>query len=206
LAEAFQFPAIIKLDVVAYVQQSRFTDFSIIYILRNNGKPINNVNLSKEVENIKQDILYYSSSKNYFKALKRLFSLVRISEDLPLVEKLNVVLNSDLGRLYSITSDLGTLLYLLENESRLPTEKIRYELDQFRNRLGNIYTIDSVGKDSVLGKLISASGFPGTAQGRKKLFDTLTFLIERFEDTLSRTTLDYLKEVGLYPFPSKYLP
>lgn len=206
LEDAFKSPAIIKLDVVAWVQNNRFTDFSIIYLLRNKGQEINKVDTSREIWSIKQDLLYYLETKNYFKASKRLFSLARKSKDMPLVKKLNDMMNSDMGRLYSIISDCGSLLYLLENESHLPLEKIQYELDQFRSRLGNIYSIDGVGSENVLKKLLSAEGLPKTAEGRQRMIGILEYLQMRFERTLSEVSLEYMKKHSILPIPKKYLP
>ena len=206
LEDALKSPTIVKLDVVAYVQNSRFTDFSIIYLFQNKGSAINRVETGDEIWAIKQDLLYYLNTGNYFKAAKRLFSLARKANDVGLIEKLNTMMNGDLGRLYGIVSDLGTLLYLLENESNIPTEKVRYELDQFRSRLGNIYSLNGVSTDSILHKLLGAEGLPSNAAGRKKLKDTLEFLQGAFEDVLSKQSKDYLTKEGIAPFKKSYLP
>jgi hypothetical protein len=205
LEEAFTSPSIIKLDAVAWVQNNRFTDFSIIYLLTNKGIGINKVDTSKGKWSIKQDLLYYLLTKNYYKACKRLFSLARESKDLPLIAKLNTMLNSDLGRLYGIISDCGSLLYLLENETQLPLDKIKYELDQFRSRLGNIYSI-SVGGEGDLKKLVRADGLPKNAQGRKRMIELIESLQGRFEQVLSKQSLAYMQEHSLLPIAKKYLP
>lgn len=206
LEQAIESPTIAKLDVVAYVENSRFTDFSIIYLFRNNGQAINEVNTGDEEWAIKQDLLYYLAKENYFKVAKRLFSLARKAGDTSLIEKLNDLLNSDGGRLYSIISDVGTLLYLLENEKHLPLEKIQYELDQFRSRLGNVYSIKGVGSDSILSKLISAEGLPNTTKGRFRLFQTLTKLQTRFESVLSSYSKQWMDSEGILPIDKKYMP
>ena len=200
LAEAFKSPAIVKLDVVAYVENSRFTDFSIIYLFRNKGKPINDVEMGDEELAVKQDIVFYLASRNYFKVAKRMFSIAKRRDDVPMLKKLNGLLNGDLGRLYSIVSDLGTLIYLYENESSIPIEKIQYELDQFRSRLGNIYTIGSVGSKGVLSKLLSAS------TNKKKVLKTLYLLEGRFENVLSSESEKAMKELKVLPVPKSYLP
>lgn len=206
LAEAFNTPTIIKLDVVGWVQNNRFTDFSIIYLLFNKGQAINKVDTSNELFSIKQDLLYFLETKNYFKASKRLFSLARKTKDMSLVMKLNDMMNSDMGRLYSIISDCGSLIYLLENETHLDIEKIQYELDQFRSRLGNIYSIDDVGSDNVLKKLVSAEGLPKTAGAKKELLNTLLYLQKKFETVLTDVSLTYMRENKIVPIPKKYLP
>jgi hypothetical protein len=202
LQEAFTSPAIVKVDVVAYVQQSRYTDFSMIYLFYNRGKILNNVDMSNEVQSIKQDLEYYTLTGNYFKALKRMFSLARKANDTKTVKKLNDILNSDLGRLYSIISDIGTLKYLLEHEGRLSIERIRYELDQFRSRLGNVFTVSTPHK--VLEELLRLESLPKTKFGREMLEKVLSDIENVLDSILSKGALGMGKEAGLFPLPSKY--
>lgn len=202
LQEAFTSPAIVKLDIVAYVQQSRYTDFSMIYLFYNRGKILNNVDMSDEVQSIKQDLEYYYITGNYFKALKRMFSLARKANDTKTIKKLNNILNSDLGRLYSIISDIGTLEYLLENESHLSIERIRYELDQFRSRLGNVFTVATPHK--VLEELLRLESLPRTKLGRDVLEKVLSDIDNVLDTLLSKGAMAMGKEAGLFPLPSKY--
>jgi hypothetical protein len=200
LEEAFKAPAIVKLDVVAYVENSRFTDFSIIYLFKNKGKAVNNVNTSDEENAVKQDLVYYLATRNYFKVAKRMFSLARMKDDGKTLEKLNELLNGDLGRLYSILSDLGTLLFLFENGKSIPYEKIQYELDQFRSRLGNIYSVGSVGSDSILERILKAT------DKRSDIERTIKFLADRFEKVLAFESKKQMERLGLLPVPKTYLP
>jgi len=200
LEEALKSPTIVKLDVVAYVENSRFTDFSIIYLFKNKGKPINNVIMLDEQDAVKQDIVYYLANRNYFKVAKRMFSLARMKGDDKTLLKLNDMLNSDLGRLYSIISDLGTLLYLFENGKAIPFDKIQYELDQFRSRLGNIYSINSVGSDSILERILEAKG------KRSDVVKTIRFLEQRFTKILANESRKEMTKRKLLPVPVSYLP
>jgi hypothetical protein len=200
LEEALKSPTIVKLDVVAYVENSRFTDFSIIYLFKNKGKPINNVIMLDEQDAVKQDIVYYLANRNYFKVAKRMFSLARMKGDDKTLLKLNDMLNSDLGRLYSIISDLGTLLYLFENGKAIPFDKIQYELDQFRSRLGNIYSINSVGSDSILERILEAKG------KRSDVVKTIRFLEQRFTKILANEARKEMTKRKLLPIPVSYLP
>ncbi|KAF2377550.1 hypothetical protein BSN82_17830, partial [Acinetobacter baylyi] len=112
LADGIQSPSMCKLDVVAYVDGS-YTDFSIIYYFFCGNKQLNKAD-SDPVLDISQNLLYYYSQGNYFKALKRLYSLAKLNTDTTLLGKLQPILNSDLGILYSVLGDLQTLQYLLD--------------------------------------------------------------------------------------------
>ena len=140
LEEAFQTPSVTKLDLIALIQKTRFTDFSCIYEFRYKGTTLNPVKLDV-VASLRESILALTMEGNYFKALKRRFALARAENDGKTVLNLTQILNSDLGRLYHIVGDLDTLARLLDEHSRVPLEIVRWEVAQFLARLGQIYTL-----------------------------------------------------------------
>lgn len=147
LEEAFHTDGITKLDVIGLVANSRFTDFSVIYQFRCNGRILNPepLNIRRSLE---ESILAYKQEGNYFKVLKRCFALAKLLKDDKLIVELNPILNSDLGRLYHIVSDIGTLINLLDEHNKVPLNIIRFEIDQFISRLSNIYELkDYLKKD-----------------------------------------------------------
>ena len=196
LEEAFSAPYIVKLDAVAFIHNNKFSDFSIIYSFKNEKGEINRyiVDVARELE---QSYLSYLYSDNYFKAAKRLFSIAKAKNDERKIEAFNTMFNSDLGRLYSIVSDAKTIIYLLENEQHIPIEKIRYEIDQFRGRLGNIYSIGGVGSDSILRKILSMTELPA-GEGRTKLRRQMESLVEVFDKALNLAAEEYLREHSLF--------
>lgn len=142
LEQAFHTPGITKLDVIGLVGNNRFTDFSVIYEFRCNGKVLNPEKIEIRVS-LEESVLAYIAEGNYFKTLKRLFALAKLLNDNQTLEELNPILNSDLGRLYHIVGDINTLVNLLDENKRVPIATIRFEIDQFVQRLSNIYTLDS---------------------------------------------------------------
>lgn len=140
LTEAFRSPSIIKLDVVGLVNNSRYTDFSVIYELHDpTGKTLNPV--KKDVgASLRDDIEHYTKKGEHFKVLKRKFALAKLKGNTKELKRLQPILNGDLGRLYQVVSDIGTLLYLLENHKG-SLSKMKFEIDQFRGRLANIYSL-----------------------------------------------------------------
>jgi predicted DNA-binding transcriptional regulator len=141
LQDGFSSHGITKVDVVAWVQNNRYTEFAMIYFAFNNGKALNSVKFDYE-DSLKESILYYASEGMYFKVLKRQFSLAKFKDDKAQMEKLTEILNSDLGRLYHIVSDIRTLEFLLEEQSKLRLSDIKFEIDQFKGRMANIYALD----------------------------------------------------------------
>jgi len=204
LKEAFSSPSYIKLDVIAFVQKSRYTDFSILYLLKNRGVPINKVNVTTQtdIQSIKEDIQELLLKNNFFKAFKRMFSLARKYKDMTLITSLNTILNSDLGGLYSVLSDIGTLRFLLENEEHLSNERIVFELDQFRARLGNVYSINT--PDEVLQQLLSLQSLPKTTNGRKYMDKIIADIEYQLTRLLSAGAKKQGIETGILPIPKKY--
>lgn len=198
LQMAFTSPSIIKLDVIGLVQNNRYTDFSIIYRLKNKEHVLNNFKTGNEISDLKDDIKYYYSQGNYFKALKRLFSLVKRYNNNTLLEKLNTLLNGDLGRIYSVLSDISTLQYLLDNETHLPMKRIHYELDQFRARLGNVYSLSPT--DKIVKQIVKGSNY-----SKGHLEELLEEIQGELEDILSKATKQQADKLGVFPLPKKYL-
>jgi len=179
LADAFQQPALTKLDVVAWVN-GRYTDFSIIYEFKNKTETLNPVK-SDPKASIRQDEADLKREGEYFKALKRRFSIAALERRKGALIRLNRILNSDLGRLYLIISDLKTLLYLFENKERVPHDRLEYELEQMRVRFGFLSTMPAVNSPTILKRLEAletASAITVTAN--------LTSLIDDLSKRLNR--------------------
>jgi len=200
LEEAFAQGGLIKLDTVAFVENNRFADFSVIYTFYAGGSPITSI--SKGVDTIKEDIQELLLLRNYSKVAKRLFSLARYYNKGTAIKQLNQYLNSDFGRLYSLNADAKTLLYLLENEDSIPLEKVKYEIDQFKQRLGSIYTIKGVDSKGLLKEIDKLTELPSTAQGKQQMARDVASLIMKLEGFLNATAQRDLKRMKLLPLPS----
>jgi hypothetical protein len=95
------------------------------------------------------------------------------------MERLTDILNSDLGRLYQIVSDIGTLEDALESNAKLAT--IKYEIDQFKSRLANIYMLPSYLKkeSGILSEINKIVRLP-----RNKMAAPLKTLGDKLDDVL----------------------
>lgn len=121
-----------KLDVVSFLVD-KYTEFSCIYSIKINGKLLNTepVNIKSSLE---ESIIAYMSEGNYFKVLKRIYSISKYNKDDKMIELLNPVLNSSLGIMNLIVNDIDTILNMDNKNITL----VKYECDQFINRLGNV--------------------------------------------------------------------
>jgi len=91
----------IKIDYVLFYNY-HFKDVSMIYLFDNNFN----------IKDIEKDYKEFIKDKNYFKALKRLFSIYRLSNNGKEAVKLLKYFNSEYGKLYQTNSNLKTLLLL----------------------------------------------------------------------------------------------
>lgn len=202
LTEAIEMPAVCKLDVVAFVQNNKYTEFSIIYSFYEGDRLLN----PSSAPSIKENLLHYAFNNEWFKVMKRLFSIAKSDGNDNVLRALQPLLNGELGRLYSIYSDTGTLIYLVDNEGILPTNKVKFELDQYRQRLASVASLPRVNTEGMLENLLSIQRLPPTVAGRQKLAAILEKMAQRFSAALNRHSLEYLKEAGLYPLATQFLP
>jgi hypothetical protein len=208
LREGFTQPkSLTKLDVVAFIQNDRYTDISTIYQFRFKGKILNNGTGDVE-KTVKESLLYHIGKKEYYKVIKRMFALARAREDKSDLKKINPIITGDLGRLYQVVSDIDTLLYLLENQRNLSVDKIKFEIDNFKYRLGNIYTLDKfLRQNKEINKEIEKLvALPNNKTSRKELLENLEELQENFLNILNDYAFQQLKRLKLFPVPDRYLP
>jgi len=191
LEEAFSSPSITKMDVISYVQNNRYTDFSMIYYLINNDKLLN-PDVYDFVDSVKENILYFEKTGNPFKVLKRKFVLAKFERDEKTIKKLIPILNSDLGRIYHVLGDIGTLIHLLEDESPSP-KSVRFEIDQFKSRLANVYTLSDYLKEehSILGEINSTLKDPS----KKGMLAKLRSMEDRLQKVLNDNTRKLSKRI-----------
>jgi hypothetical protein len=192
LAEAFKAPSIVKVDVIGSVT-NRYVEFSCIYEFKNNGKPVNDVKLDIK-RSLDDAILSYTAEGKYFKVLKRQFSLAKYKNDMASIKKLNALLNSDLGKLYVIQSDMATLVALLDYPDA-PVKMIKKELGQFVERFAKIYTLPSFLK--MESKLIDDINTAVKFASKPRLVARLKIINQEIENVLNKSTTSVLKGRGM---------
>ena len=196
LEEAFQTPIITKLDVVSWVQNNRFTDFSMIYEFKHNSVSLNKEPSNIE-ESIKKNIFVLFHEKNYFKMAKRMFSLAKYKKYQSILEDLSPLFNGDAGRLYMVYGDIGTLETLLENHETISESKLDFEIDQFKNRLSNITFDKYISKEHQIFHLIDS--IVEKKQSQKTLLETLQKLKNILSELMSEYAKQFLMKHKLMP-------
>ena len=202
LADAFKSNTITKLDVISWISGNRFTDFSCIYEFYLNGKLLNG-KITDVEQALKENILQLYHDKNYFKMAKRMFALAKFKGSYPLLTALSPLFNGDLGRLYMVYGDLGTLEYMMENYRHLPQQKIQFEIDQFKNRLGAVSIPKTAEVGDIIDKLLHLHHL---TENSAQMLRLIRQLKDRLEKVLSEQSYEFLDEAKLLPPPASFLP
>jgi hypothetical protein len=95
----------------------------------------------------------------------------------------------------------------LEFQRNLSIDKIKFEIDNFKYRLGNIYTLDKfLTKDeNINNEIKKLSEMPNNTYSRTELLENLEELKENFLNILNDYAFEELKRLKLYPIPKRYL-
>jgi len=188
--DCLQQKSIIKMDVISLVD-GLFTEFSEMYFINfGDFKTYNPVNTKKEnIEtNLLLDVQSYQNKGNYYKALKRLFAYLRISETNPkLMNSLLNFFNSKVGELASYKSDLELVTIMLEQTFRPVKEKdILHNLKYIEKNINPLF------KDLVSGILVSGSILQRTKEVEEILNDQIQDETKQFIQS-SKKIYPYIK-------------
>lgn len=151
--DCLQQKSIIKMDVISVVD-GLFTEFSEMYFINfGDFKTYNPITTKKEnIEtNLLLDVQSYQNKGNFYKALKRLFAYLRISETDPILLKTLIkYFNSKVGELASYKSDLELVDIMMEQTFRpVEAEDIVHNLTYIEKNINPLF------KDLVSGILDS---------------------------------------------------
>jgi hypothetical protein len=132
---------------------------------------------------------------DYFKVLKRLFSLYSYQKDDKNIKKLYEILNSDLGIVNQIINDIDILGSLLMNYNSIPKEKITITINEFINRLNSVYTLnDFIKKEK---NIIDDIRKAINSKTREEVMKHLEPVKEQLKSILNKHSLKYLKQFNI---------
>jgi hypothetical protein len=168
---------ITKVDVVAWVKDKYVEVSNIILWTKRGGVPY--AHIPNVRQSLAADADYYLHEGNFFKAAKRLYAIAKNRKDQTVMDALRTMLNSPLGAVYTVVSDLKVLD---EFPKAVQTEKKRVELDLMRDRMAKLY-------------------FPEFDRAKNP-----STLLPRLEEVLQENSRKALEELGFLPFPRLYRP
>jgi hypothetical protein len=214
LAEAINEYTMTKIDMWTKVNE-RFIEFSnvLTYYLVDKAGNRTLLNFANNIETMKEDLKYevqkYAFSiKDFkpFKLVKRMWSIARSNKDYKMVELLTPLMQTDLGRLSQINSEIETLIMMLEKIRSPPIAAIISEIDNFKWRLGNIFEIN-IDAPSVIHHIdLMLKRNKNIVKNKRYLIENLDELHTFLKKTINDETIRALKKMGLFPPPARYLP
>ena len=115
----------IKMDVIAIDANGVLNEYSDIYFIRIGDRSLSReINEEESAKSIYSDFHYYIETKNYYKAVKRLYSYAKITNNKPLMRDLLKVINSNLGVNSKMIADLGVISALIDNNFKKVNKKL----------------------------------------------------------------------------------
>lgn len=134
LEDAMKSKGITKVDVLAWVKDKYVEVSNIVLWTTRGGKPY--AHIPELLTALREDIAHYVHDGNYFKAAKRMLSIAKNRKEVAQQEALLAILNSQLGHISTVVSDLKSL----EAFPKCVTdEKKRAELDTLRDSMAKLY-------------------------------------------------------------------
>lgn len=139
----------VKVDYVIFIRdRNLFTELSSIYSF----SPMPPVRVL--IEKIRGDFNMYYNDGNYYKSLKRMYSIYKLQDKKEKLVELSTLFNSETGYKYSISSNLKAIKLLLEHYGDDPSiiNALRANLSDIGHKVGE--KIDSEAKiDAIIADL-----------------------------------------------------
>ena len=138
--DALHMESTIKLDVV-FNDNGRFIEITTVYDFGNNYVEISD---NEFINNLIADYKEQMRNKNYFKALKRQFLIMKMKKEKQKLIKLFIeYFNQPVGLLYRLKSDLETTLLVM---NKFPIADVKNNLDYIKEQISSFditnYLID----------------------------------------------------------------
>jgi hypothetical protein len=142
LIDSIQQDGYCKIDVII-PYYGRYIEVSLIYSVSCLDGIIGQTPLSLEDFKIQITKSYYElmDEGNYYKAIKRLYSLSRLTKDISTIKKIEPLLVSNLGKLSTIKSDLATIKLIIENGYYPTLNYINIEFNKIKEGISTILDV-----------------------------------------------------------------
>ena len=171
-----------KLDMI-YLLNREFVEMSEIYRLNINGeRNYYRANVEKE---LLEEIDRFTKEQNYYKVLKRRFSLLKLKKDKKKMEEYIRIFNGQPGLLNNLINQLKIIQNICIQTFRKPKlHEIRGNLQTIKQELSSVYKIyhhnfsDKI--DTICKKPLS------------KIYDSLTPIIDSLEKQLNKYVKKYI--------------
>jgi len=204
LDEAIRHHAQIKIDIWApingrYIEITNFF-FLVVYDKETKNIIILNHTIGNYVQMILEQVIKYSSKLffNPFKMAKRMWGIARETKNDELLKTLMPLFQGPIAKINQIIAEIEVLVGMCENLKSLPIQTMIAQIDEFKQRLSNIYNIE-YDEDQIY---ILIDEILKKKNNKKIIVDNLKEIKTLLKNTMTKYTLIFLKAMKLYPIPS----
>lgn len=148
--ECIKHKGIVKIDII-YLLNSRFIELTNVYQIVIDGESNMDYSVEQIVEEITDEYKQKIKEGNYFKSLKKLYSIMKITNPSDLrLEKLLNYFNSPIGLLYRCKSDLETLLVAI-NSSEFDLNEVKNSMEMIKELI-SAFPVENIIDEIVIKK------------------------------------------------------
>lgn len=214
LGQAINMPTMTKIDMWTNINGT-FIEFSnvLTYFLVDKQGNKRLLNFQNDIRNLVNDLKYevqkYAFSEKDFrpyKMLKRMWSIARMTKDEKMLSIITPLMQTDLGRLSQMSSEMETLINILEKVKTPPIPTIMKQLDNYKWKLGNVFEVD-INTKKMIDEIKEMMKHNKNRKADKEyLKENLTNIRKYINGVVADVTIEELRKIGLYPPPKSYLP
>jgi hypothetical protein len=215
IEEAIQFKSSINIEILS-INNGKVTDESNFFYLMYHDKYGNKriLNFKQDVindfesfftEQLKQSLEQLAYSKldyNPLKALKRMFSLCRLTKNTELLKRILPIINSPSAGMYQLKSEIATIIKVLGLKD-IPVKIIKNQIQQIKYKLSNVllFSIDDLKKiNQIIDELDKTSFNPVLT------IEILEYIKSKLSSYVNDNVTIMMKEAGLLPLIPELLP
>jgi hypothetical protein len=206
---------IVKLDIISLLN-NKFVEVTNIVSLQyhnpDNPNDIIPINIDSRVtlgnpEGLRDDIekLYYSNKFfSPFKACKRIYSLIRKTEEYSYIEnKLYPIISGDISLLYQIKSEIEAINIVLDKSPiKYHLRRVHTQLQDIKGRLNYVLALS---EDDILDFSDIIDSFKDEPDNESRI-ELLEYLNKYIKEIINRLTIESMDDYDFNPFPSTFLP
>jgi len=186
-----------KIDVIV-PYYGRYIEMSMIYYVHCNegylGQgPMPSVDDFKAA--LKESYGELTAEGNYFKAIKRAYSLARINKDYETIRLIEPLLTSNLVKLSTIRSDLATLKLIIDNGNYPTPNYVNIEFNRIKEAVATILDVP-INYQAFNDKLDQIYGLLRSHK-KKQVVSELDKVIEAIQDQVNKETEAYMRKHNL---------
>lgn len=201
LSDAVMQKSLCKVDMIAQLY-GRYVEVSMIYAISIDGVPQNYTKMTTQmiVDSIKHDVTKQLEKNDYFKAIKRVYSIAKLINDTNVMAIVVPLLQSNVSKLATIASLLNTIGLMAKQNIPVSHEVANKEISYMLYQLSSVQDIDfdRAKITEWMGLLVTSI----KEDDAVITIDGINTITSYIKEITNRETADYLHSIGIDSFDS----